>query len=68
MDNLLYLKHDVAFPSPILTKADDRAKILVRHRLLPHRVRPLKASIDPEFTEKTCDVAGLYMDPRTGRC
>ena len=26
MDNLLNLKHDVAFPSPILTKADDRAQ------------------------------------------
>ena len=38
-------------------------KILVHHRLAPHEVRQFKVSTDPDFTEKTCEVIGLYMDP-----
>ena len=37
--------------------------ILAAHRLAPHRVRQFKVSTDPEFTKKTYDVTGLYMDP-----
>ena len=38
-------------------------KILVRHRLAPHKVRQFKVSTDPDFVEKTREVIGLYMDP-----
>ena len=38
-------------------------KILVRHRLAPHRVRQFKVSTDLAFKEKTCEVIGLYMNP-----
>ena len=34
-------------------------KILARHKIKLHRVRSFKVSTDPEFTKKTCDVAGL---------
>ena len=38
-------------------------KILVRHRLAPHKVRQFKVSTDPKFAEKTRDVIELYMNP-----
>ena len=38
-------------------------KILVRHRLAPHKVRRFKVSTDPHFAEKTREVIGLYMNP-----
>ena len=38
-------------------------RILVRHRLAPHKVRQFKVSTDPKFAEKTHDVIALYMDP-----
>ena len=38
-------------------------RILVRHKIKPHRVKPFKVSTDPEFAKKICDAAGLYMDP-----
>ena len=37
-------------------------RILVRHKIRPHLVRPFKVSTDPEFENKTCAAAGLYMD------
>ena len=38
-------------------------KILVRHRLAPHKVRQFKVSTDPKFAEKTREVIRLYMNP-----
>ena len=38
-------------------------RLLVRHRLAPHKVRQFKVSTDPKFAEKTHDVIELYMDP-----
>ena len=38
-------------------------RILVRHRLAPHKVRQFKVSTDPKFAEKTRDVIELYMNP-----
>ena len=38
-------------------------KILVRHRLAPHKVRQFKVSTDPKFAEKTCEVIGSYINP-----
>ena len=38
-------------------------RILVRHKIKPHRMKSFKVSTDPEFEKKTCDAAGLYMDP-----
>ena len=38
-------------------------RILVRHRLAPHKVRQFKVSTDPKFAEKTREVIELYMDP-----
>src|SRR6202008_4832038 len=33
------------------------------HGLRPHRVRAVKLSNDPRFTEKLTDVVGLYLNP-----
>ena len=41
-------------------------KILARHEIKPHRVKSFKVSTDPEFTKKTYDVVGLYMNPPDG--
>ena len=38
-------------------------RILVRHKIKPHRMKSFKVSTDPEFEKKTYDVTGLYMDP-----
>ena len=38
-------------------------RILVRHKIKPHRVKSFKVSTDPEFAKKTYEVTGLYMDP-----
>ena len=38
-------------------------KILVRHRLSPHKVQQFKVSTDPKFAEKTREVIGSYMNP-----
>lgn len=38
-------------------------RILVQHRLQPHRTETFKLSRDPMFVEKLRDVVGLYLDP-----
>ena len=38
-------------------------RVLVRHKVTPHRWRHFKGSTDLDFEERTCDAAGLYMNP-----
>jgi transposase len=38
-------------------------RIWHQHRLQPHRTKTFKLSRDKHFTEKLCDVVGLYLNP-----
>ena len=38
-------------------------RIWRQHRLQPHRTKTFKLSRDKHFTEKLCDVVGLYLNP-----